>query len=271
MARIRTIKPEFFTSEDIVSLSPLARLLYQATWCEADKEGRMVWKPKTMKLRYFPGDACDIYALCQELISAGLVVPYGDGLAYIPSFGKHQHINPREAASALPKPDASARVRHASRRDSDEVNTVTDAQVGREGKGREVIPSDADASGDGSEDPPPPPPLPPPPAPPAPKPAQPVDVPSAKDIVFALGVPLLIAASVKESNARSFLAMQAKAHGDEKVAEALQRCCSERPVEPVSWLQTTLGPIKGGRKAGKHAGFDQLDYHDGVTEDGFLT
>ncbi len=28
MARIRTIKPEFFTSEDVVALSPLARLLF---------------------------------------------------------------------------------------------------------------------------------------------------------------------------------------------------------------------------------------------------
>lgn len=123
------------------------------------------------------------------------------------------------------------------------------------GRGRELlIPSDADASaGEPAL---------------APAHASPL---AAKDIVFALGVPLLTGANVKESNARSFLAMQAKVHGDEKVAEALQRCCRERPVEPVSWLQTALGPIKGGRKVGKHAGFEQLDYHDGVTEDGFLT
>jgi hypothetical protein len=43
VARIRTIKPEFFTSEDIVSLPPLTRLLYIALWCEADKEGRLAW------------------------------------------------------------------------------------------------------------------------------------------------------------------------------------------------------------------------------------
>ena len=131
MARIRTIKPEFFTSEDIVSLSPLARLLYQATWCEADKDGRLVWKPRTFKLRYFPADNCDIEAMCAELVNAGLVKLYGEGLAYIPSFGKHQHINPRESASVLPDPNASRRVttRHdASARDSD-------AQGGREGKG----------------------------------------------------------------------------------------------------------------------------------------
>ena len=98
MARIRTIKPEFFTSEDIVSLSPMARLLYVALWCEADREGRLVWKPKTFKLRYLPADDCDVTALCDEIVARGLVKLYGDGLAYVPAFADHQHINPRESA-----------------------------------------------------------------------------------------------------------------------------------------------------------------------------
>jgi hypothetical protein len=59
-----------------------------------------------------------------------LVVLYGDGYAYIPTFLQHQHINPREAASTLPVPDASARVNDASSR-------VEDAQVGKERKGKE--------------------------------------------------------------------------------------------------------------------------------------
>jgi hypothetical protein len=141
MARIRTIKPEFFTSEDIVALSPHARLLYIALWCEADKEGRMTWKPNTFKLRYLPGDAVDIQVLATELVQSGLVVLYGDGYAVIPKFRLHQHINPRESDSQLPEPDASAsglaqtgtraaRVGHASAR-------VDDAQGGREGKGKE--------------------------------------------------------------------------------------------------------------------------------------
>lgn len=130
MARIRTIKPEFFTSEDIVSLSPMARLLYIALWCEADREGRMLWKPQTFKLRYLPADNCDVSALCAELVEAGLVRLYGDGLAYIPAFSDHQHINPRETPSSLPEPDASPRVRTRQPRDSD-------AQGGREGKGKE--------------------------------------------------------------------------------------------------------------------------------------
>jgi hypothetical protein len=146
MARIRTIKPEFFTSEDIVSLSPLARLLYIALWCEADKEGRMVWKPSTFKLRYMPGDSCDIHALCKEIADNGLVVLYGNGYAYIPAFKSHQHINPRETASQLPEPDAKStrQPRVGTRQPRDH-----DAQGGREGKGKEGKESLRVASGGG--------------------------------------------------------------------------------------------------------------------------
>jgi len=104
MARIRTIKPEFFTSEDIVSLEPLARLLYIALWCEADREGRLLWKPRTFKMRYLPADDCDVEAICSQLVAAQLVKLYGDGCAWIPKFGQHQHLNPRESVSALPEP-----------------------------------------------------------------------------------------------------------------------------------------------------------------------
>jgi hypothetical protein len=132
MARIRTIKPEFFTSEDVVAMSPLARLLFIGLWCEADKEGRLTWKPKTFKMRYLPADDCDVEALCAELVSQGVVKLYGDGLAYVPSFTTHQHINPRESASNLPDPDAcSTRAPRVSTR----ASTVSDAQGGRkEGK-----------------------------------------------------------------------------------------------------------------------------------------
>jgi uncharacterized protein YdaU (DUF1376 family) len=119
--------------------------------------------------------------------------------------------------------------------------------------------SDADASGGE-------PPAPPPPAPvPPPAPAHP------KDIVFGLGVPMLTAAGVAEKLARSFLAMNAKHHGDAALADALNRCATERAVDPISWIQRALGPIKPGAARGsKHAGFLSKNYQDGVTEDGFL-
>jgi hypothetical protein len=115
--RIRSVKPTFFTSDDVCALSPLARLLYIGTWCEADREGRFAWSPATFKRRYLPTDECDIQAVCNELLARGLVVLYGDGLAYIPTFNDHQIINPKEAHSRLPepeKPTRAERVQHAS-------------------------------------------------------------------------------------------------------------------------------------------------------------
>lgn len=128
MARIRTIKPEFFTSEDIVSLTPLARVFYIALWCEADRAGRLDWKPGTLKMRYLPGDNCDINTLAQELIDAGLIALYevdGKRYAEIPTFTTHQVINNRESESTRPARnfDASSRVK-------------AEGKEGRERKGR---------------------------------------------------------------------------------------------------------------------------------------
>lgn len=105
MARIRTIKPEFFTSADIVSLTPLARLFYVSLWCEADREGRLGWNIKTFKMRYLPADDCDIQSLSNELIDANLIILYevdGKEYAEIPSFKNHQVINNRESESVIP-------------------------------------------------------------------------------------------------------------------------------------------------------------------------
>jgi len=133
VARIRTIKPEFFTSDDICALSPRARLLYIGLWCEADREGRLVWAPRGFKRRYLPDDECDVEALCRELTDRTLVRLYGDGLAFIPTFATHQHVNPREAASKLAPPPAG----HASARVIDAPPPVTE-RAGRKGtEGRE--------------------------------------------------------------------------------------------------------------------------------------
>ncbi|MBF3778990.1 hypothetical protein ISJ10_09270 [Burkholderia pseudomallei] len=148
MSHIRTIKPQFFTSEDVVELSLGARLLYIAMWCEADREGRFVWRPKTFKMRYFPADDLDTSVLAGELVDRGLMVLYGDGYAYIPTFAKHQHINPRESASILPIPPhasitRASRVHGASATRDHTSNTSQHAcnsrfaRTGGKGKGRE--------------------------------------------------------------------------------------------------------------------------------------
>ncbi len=133
MARIRTIKPEFFTSSDIVKLTPLSRLFYVSLWCESDRDGRLNWNVETLKLRYFPADNCDIEAMGEELSSAGLIVIYKQGgrlYAEIPQFKTHQVINNREADSSIP---ARVKVASITRESADQG----EGKEGREGKGRE--------------------------------------------------------------------------------------------------------------------------------------
>lgn len=131
MARIRTIKPEFFTSESVLSVSPLARLFFIGLWCESDREGRLKWKPKTLKFRYLPADAVDIETLSDELIEEGMINIYSvDGEEYceIPSFTSHQVINNRERESEIPANDI-----HASTTRQQRVK----AEGRKEGKGKE--------------------------------------------------------------------------------------------------------------------------------------
>jgi hypothetical protein len=139
MARIRTIKPEFFTSHDIVSLTPLSRLFYISLWCESDREGRLNWNTRTFKMRYLPADDCDIDELANELIEAGLIIIYeidGKKYAEIPSFKNHQVINNRETDSIIP-----SRVKVACKRVLAEGRK--EGKEGKESASRETsLPSD---------------------------------------------------------------------------------------------------------------------------------
>lgn len=67
--------------------------------------------------------------------------------------------------------------------------------------------------------------------------------PTDRDMVFALGVPLLTAASVSDKNARSMLAALSKKHGEAAVVQALEQTALDRPIEPVGWLQALLKPV----------------------------
>jgi hypothetical protein len=131
MARIRTVKPEFFTSESVLAVSPLARLFFIGLWCEADREGRLKWKPKTLKFRYLPSDSVNIEKLCAELEAEKMIVTYSvDGIDYceIPGFRSHQVINNREKESELPSRDNDASTTRESGR-----------KEGKEGKERKGI------------------------------------------------------------------------------------------------------------------------------------
>ena len=111
MARIRTIKPEFFRHEALYEAEhktglPL-RVAYAGLWTAADREGRFQWKPRQLKLDCLPYDDVDFEAVLVALASSGFIVPYeheGHRFGYIPSWHQHQIINQREAKSKLPDP-----------------------------------------------------------------------------------------------------------------------------------------------------------------------
>lgn len=93
MARIRSVHPGFFTDEDIVEVSALARLLLIGLGVEADDKGVFPWKAKTLKMRIYPADNVDMNALLSELEAEGLIRKYEhDGKSYgaIRNFRKHQ-------------------------------------------------------------------------------------------------------------------------------------------------------------------------------------
>lgn len=87
--------------------------------------------------------------------------------------------------------------------------------------------------------------------------------PDAKERVYAFGVPLLTAAGVSDRNARSMLGGLCKANTDEAVAEAIDRCAIEKPIEPVAWLQAALSKGRARKQD-----LSRVNYSEGVNEHG---
>ncbi len=109
MPRIRTIKPEFWTSAPILNLNPLTRLFFVGMWNFCDDEGRHLLDPKLLKARIFPSDDIDyhtITGMVSELYRNALIVPYRVGNVwyfYITGWEDNQRIQKR-AKSNLPDP-----------------------------------------------------------------------------------------------------------------------------------------------------------------------
>ena len=113
VARIRTIKPEFFSHEILASKSAHARLLAIGLLTLADCEGRVRWVPMQVHSQVFPWEASvKIEVLLRELIDASYVIHYEvDGKRYVEivNFKKHQRLSGKESAyeSRLPSPPAT--------------------------------------------------------------------------------------------------------------------------------------------------------------------
>ncbi len=90
------------------------------------------------------------------------------------------------------------------------------------------------------------------------------------EIIFGYGLALLTNAGTAEKQARSFLGGLRKQHGDLALIDSLRECAKARPLQPLEWLAAALPPKTSTAKAGKHTGFETLDYREGITADGLL-
>lgn len=122
MARIRTIKPEFFKSEDVSALPLRARLTWVGLWVHCDNYGRTKDHAKLIKADVWPLDPvslADIEDDLTVLAEHGRIVRYEvDGRRYLAvvNWDRHQPI----ARPGLPKyPAPPLAVENVSRHDSD--------------------------------------------------------------------------------------------------------------------------------------------------------
>lgn len=151
MARIRTIKPDFFKNEQLADLPIIVRLLFIGLWTQSDRDGKLEDRPKRLKAEIFPYDNIDIDKALDQLQAAGLIFRYKVnvnasgrvlapeqpdkqvGFIKILTFKKHQQPNVKEAKSVIPDPDFT---HHC------ESTVLVQCQhgastTGKEGKGKE--------------------------------------------------------------------------------------------------------------------------------------
>lgn len=133
MARIRTIKPEFWTSGQVLECSTNARLLFIGLWNFCDDAGRHPWRPRQIKAEVFPADdftESDILSMLEELAANDLIRRYavaGQELFEVTGW-HHQRIDkPQSPKHPGPFDDHSR----------NDPRTIPPDSKGREGKGKE--------------------------------------------------------------------------------------------------------------------------------------
>lgn len=147
MARIRTIKPEFFTSETIAGLQMVARLTFIGLWTTCDDAGRCLANPKLIKAALFPLDdkvTAEAVAKClDELADAGVIELYRsgeDGRVWLQvcSWDEHQVINHRSKVKSPEAREEDPSVRLTGGLPEGSGSTPSGKErKGRERKGRE--------------------------------------------------------------------------------------------------------------------------------------
>lgn len=160
MARIRTIKPSFFRSDDVSALPLRARLTWIGLWTQCDDQGRTKDHLKLIKADLWPLDSVSLSDIEEDLATLaahGRIVRYEvDGQRYleITNWSEHQKID-RPSKCTIPAPssapaaqlraeprgtgpqNAQSYPQSSPRAILDEGNARARPGKGREGKGEE--------------------------------------------------------------------------------------------------------------------------------------
>jgi len=156
MARIRTIKPDFWTDGNMIGLSFEARLFYIGTWnfalCD---HGHLPDDAMGLKLKILPADNVDPVAIIDELMTKRRIVriglPDGRTFLHIPRLDEHQKVDARWASrcpvcthlesTGLTETPASSGETH------EEIANSAGTPLGGEGRGKESKGREGTAAG----------------------------------------------------------------------------------------------------------------------------
>lgn len=231
MARIRTVKPDFFRHAGLYDLEAESglpiRIAFAGLWTACDREGRFDWKPRELKLDCLPYDNVDFSRVLDALASRGFVVKYasktGELYGVVPSFRRHQVINNKETPSSRPDPDDAKKCGvissdYASREPRVELAIITPlSQPLMEGKGKEEEGKDSVPNGTGAK---------------APDPGK---------AVWDLGVSILTATGMTDPQARKMIGKWlsgGKTLG--ALFDAFTACGKASSQDPIPFIQTCL-------------------------------
>ena len=139
MARIRTIKPEFFRHEalqdlEIANPGMYPMMVFEGLWGHCDSKGRFEWKPRMLKLDILPFLPFDMAETMAILEKAGMLHRYtvdGKEYGFIDTFEKHQRLSGKELTEGEKFPSP---VREVTGKHQGSDGEIPESQ---EGKGRE--------------------------------------------------------------------------------------------------------------------------------------
>jgi uncharacterized phage protein (TIGR02220 family) len=145
MARIRTIKPEFWTSEQVADCSPNTRLLFIGMWSFCDDNGIHPASLKRIKMEVFPSDSIsesELQTGIQELITSRLLSEYdvaGKRFWQVTGWHNHQRIDRPTFKFPLPKSSEAIEGTRTIAKQSPTIQREVAEQSTTEWKGKEVI------------------------------------------------------------------------------------------------------------------------------------